>query len=201
MAWHQDTGVYYRKPDDTRAIDNAWEIYNFFVTTLGWKVESVAAMCGNMCQESTMNPLVRAFNVSGAFGLTQLTTHKQDMRTWCLANGYDHNTGAGQCQYINYQKTNQSAADQWYQTSTYPISFTQFADNTPNYTIDELAKAFNFCYERPGPTYNTDRTRYANYYYQLFQGSPPGPGPGTQIWLYKHKKPWYRAGGRKYINA
>lgn len=210
MAWHEDTGVYYAKPNrsgwpDQRAIDNAWEIYYFFVQNLGWNVSSVAAMVGNMTVESTLNPLVRAFTTSGAFGLTQLTTHKQGMKTWCQQHGYDYNTGYGQCQYINYQKTNQREADQWYQTSSFPISFTQFAENSVFYTLEQLAQAFCFCYERPGPNYNTDRTIFAEYYYQMYQGTPPGPGPtpgtGIPIFLLFKKKPWYRPGGRKYIHA
>lgn len=222
MAWNQDAGVYYAKPNrsgwpDQRAIDNAWEVYNFFHSALGWTVESVAALAGNMTQESTLNPLVRAFTTSGAYGLTQLTTHKQDMKTWCQTYGYDYETGYGQCWYINYQKTNQHQADQWYATNAYPISFREFAENTPGYTVDQLSRAFNFCYERPGPTYNTDRTEYSEYYYNLYQGEPPGPGPdppgpgpdppgptpglNIPIYILQRKKPWWRSGGRKYINA
>ena len=200
MAWHQtDQGVYYSF-QSTQADDNALEVYYYFTgsVTTAWAVESIAALAGNMQLESTMNPFIRAANQSGAFGLVQWITFKSQMISWAQNNGFTPTNGAPQCAYIELER--QGIDTQWLGRGDYQgITFSNFAYNSGNWTVAELTKMFWACFERSAE-YQPSRERYAAYYYQLFTGSPPGPGP-THKWLYKKKKPWYRAGGRKYINA
>lgn len=188
MSWHYAPGQYFQR-DGVEANDNAMEVYYFFSgLSVPWATESIAALAGNMNIESTMNPLVRLFTTSGAFGLVQWITHKQTMSTWCANNGYDRDTGPGQCAYIEAERG--GADDQWSRKSEWNnITFTQFAQNTPGYTVEQLAKCFNDCFEKPG-SYNPQRARWAVYYYQMFTGSPPGPTPGNiDKWLlFKFRK-------------
>jgi len=209
MAWHNsDQGIYYYKPGesgwpDQRAIDNGMEVYYFFTgnVTTPWTTESIAAMAGNMTLESTMNPFIRAANQSGAFGLVQWVTFKSNMISWANSNGLTPTDGMPQCSYIELER--QGIDTQWLGRGDYSgVTFSNFAYNSGGWTLAELTKMFWACFERSAE-YQTVRETYANVYYQLYTGTPPGPTPsgGLPIYILKRKKPWYRPGGRKYINA
>lgn len=207
MAWHNnDAGVYYYKPNesgwpDQRAIDNGMEVYYYFSQTVStaWAVESIAAMAGNMTLESTMNPYIRSVNQSGAFGLVQWVTFKSAMISWAQSNGYTPTDGYPQCAYIEQERL--GIDTQWLGRGDYQgITFSNFAYNSGNWTLAQLTRMFWACFERSAE-YQPIRETYASVYYQLYTQSPP-PGFDPKLLLLMRKnKPWWRSGGRKYINA
>lgn len=176
--------------------NNALECYSFF-SGKGWVIDAIAAICGNMAIESSINPDITNRR-SGAYGLTQWITHKQDMKDWCTANGYSWASGVGQTNYIEWERLNPAAADQWYGRGDYVgMTFTDFAHNTRGYTVRELTHAFWRCYERSGE-YQTERETKALHFYELF-GGQPGPGGNFPKWLlFNRKRKWYWQGGDKY---
>lgn len=178
--------------------NNAWLIwYYYWNLSPRWHLESIAALCGNIDQESTTNPLVRDFNSTGAFGLVQWATYKQALNTWCLQNGYNRDNGTDQCRYLEHER----AINQNYLVrSGYSLTWNDFAYNQQGKTVDYLTASFKYQYEK-NPSEDTDaRITKARHYYELFQGEQPYFGISNP-WLYSHKKPWWKPGGRKYIHA
>lgn len=197
MAWIEIGDTYLNQ---TQMDNNALEVYSFF-RGKGWATESIAALCGNMQRESTINPVVRTSTTSGAYGLTQWITNKSKMINWCTSNGYSYASGIGQCNYIEWERLNPSAADQWYGRNEYSgITFTNFAHNDMGYSVAELTRCFWASYERSAG-YDPQRATYSQHYYELF-GGQPGPGPSGDFpkWLLFNKRnKWYwKPGGRKY---
>lgn len=84
--WHaKPSGAY--TLGSSEANDNIMEIYNYF-TALGWSLEAISGMIGNMVAESGLNPWrwqSDRVNYSGGYGLVQYTP----------ASGYINNYGAG----------------------------------------------------------------------------------------------------------
>ena len=178
MAWIEiaDTNL-----NDTQRDNNALMVYAFY-HPLGWTTESIAAMAGNMSQESTLNPIIRSNPAAGAYGLTQLTYHKYDMINWCNNNGYNPATGNGQCAYYEYQRGHPET-DQWYGRNEFRgVTFSDFAYNNVNYTLEQLTRCFWQCYENSAG-YNPRRYRYAARYYQLYTGGPTPPITSIPPWL------------------
>lgn len=206
MAWYDTShGTYYRYTS-TEARANAWEVYNYF-RGLGnpWEIVSIAAMCGNMMLESTLNPYIRETTQSGAFGLVQWITHKQDMISWAQSQGLRATSGPAQVRYIEQERN--GIDDQWQGRQEYVgMRFSDFAYNTRGYDLQTLTHCFWRCFERSN-AYQTDRELYARYYYSMFTGEdPPGPGPGPEpgtvpAWLLFRRRPWWKLGGRKYITT
>ena len=200
MAWYDTTlGAHYSYTS-TEAVANAWEVYNYF-RGLGnpWSIDSIAALCGNMHVESYLNPYIRESTASGAFGLVQWITHKQDMINWAESNGLRATSGNAQVRYIEQERL--GIDDQWLQRGEYAQSFSSFAYNLNNLTVSQLARCFWDCFERSAE-YQTSRATRAEYYYSVFTGGePPTPTPGdVPTWLLlRRKKPWWKLGGRKYI--
>lgn len=203
MAWIEPGD---RSLSQSEMDNNAWECYYFFHDSIGWDVTALSAMCGNMQFESFINP-GKINAQSGAYGLTQWITNKTKMQNWCTNNGYSYSSGVGQTHYIDYERTHPGASqtDQWYGRGDFVgVTFNDFAFNTRNYDINTLTYCFWRCYERSA-AYQSIRETYAAHYYQLFQGTPPSPGPSPgsiiQEWLlgqmFKKKRWWYQ-GGRRY---
>lgn len=191
MAWIEPGNVYLNQ---TQMDNNAWEVYNFF-TSLNppWQMISVAALCGNMQLESTINP-GKINSGSGAYGLTQWTNNKTKMQTWCTTNGYQYDSGIGQTHYIEWERANPgpNGSDQWYATPSYNLSMSAFAYNSNNNDLNYLTAAFKYNYERNNNEDTATRQHYAQHYYELFGGSPPGPGNLLKKILGALLKPtWY----------
>lgn len=207
MAWivRVGTGSAYYLTTAERE-NNAWEMYAFFRSLSNpWDISALAALAGNMDVESTFNPGIT--NTSGYVGLTQYGgTRRTTFQSWMTSQGYSTWTdGNGQCEYLEYSRTHNSATEAWYGRGGYTNSFSDFAYNTQSWGIYDLCDMFQYCFERVdiGNPNATRRSRTAKYY-QMFTGEePPGPGPtpgpgSLPIWMLRKRRWWFN-GGRRYI--
>ena len=197
MAWIVRPGIQ-QSLTRSEMDNNAWEVYNYFhALTQPWTVESIAAMCGNMEAESSMNPGNE--NTNGAYGLTQYrNTRKTTFQSWMTNNGYQYYDGAGQCVYINYSLTHNSETEAWYGRGGYTNSFSDFAYNTGAWGLNDLTDMFQYCFERVSiGTPAGNRRGRAAHYLELFGGTPPGPTPGNiPLWMLYH----FLKGGKRHAH-
>ena len=125
---------------------NAQYILNY-LRGKGWTKNAVCGMLGNMQTESTINPGIwqglNANNTSGGFGLVQWTPATKYI-SWAQSNNYTVADMDSQLLRILYEV---SAGIQYYPTSAYNLTFTQFTKSTESAYY--LAGAFLHNYERP----------------------------------------------------
>lgn len=164
------------------------------LTVQGWSEYAIAALLGNMDQESTINPGFSQRGGSG-YGLVQWTPASR-WTDWADARGYEHNDGNGQILKIVEEMTADNQ-DEWYTTQEiygdnppngqYNLSRDEYITNSGNHTIDYLTSAWLWEYERPplATANESYRIQQANYWYNLFHGWTPKPDPGFNlpIWL------------------
>lgn len=187
--------------ESNEAIGNAYMIWNI-LSQLGWTVNAVCGLLGNLEVESGYNPwryegdniqsMASAQSWGYGYGLVQFTPCRKyqfDSRAQQLF-GYGPNwsdqTGSlndGTAQLIFIDRF----AD-YYPTSSYPETYSQFKQS--NATADYLARVWIYNYERPAdPSASiAQREAAALYWYSILSGTPPGPGPwpGTiPVWLMK----------------
>lgn len=193
MTWHAKAQGAYAK-ESQEAIDNAQEIYTT-LSRLGWTVNAVSGLLGNMDVESGYNPwryqnddVQTQASVSAGwplgYGFVQYSpANKYIGNPYCTGlYGYNPNfsdkTGSptdGNAQALAID----SLPGQWIPTDTYPMSYAEFKASTGN--AGDLAMAFLLNYERPGDPGATEtrRREAAEYWYVTLTGGPgPGPGPG-----------------------
>lgn len=155
-----------------------------FFQPAGWSVNAISALAGNMEAESTINPgrwqSDDVGNLAGGFGLVQWTP-ATNVRDWIQSylGSTDYTNGVYQCQRIIYELDN---GLQYYPTTNYPETFTQFSVSTksPGY----LAKAFLLNYERPAdqsPEMQAYRASLAEKWYTFITGQPAPKS--TPAWL------------------
>lgn len=174
------------------------------LTAKGFSLNAICGICGNMQNESAMNPGVyeawhkRPFPyVNWGLGLVQWTPNVK-YNDWCKANGdlhiYDIES---QCKRIDWEADHnaQYGRDEdplprsWGYTDV--PTFREF--KTSNLDPYTLGVNFFWYYEKPNNDLKNAKARgeNANKYYQLFGGQPgpdPGPEPPTPtttipIWL------------------
>ena len=111
-----------------------------------WSKKSIQAICGNMSAESNINPQVQERGGSG-YGLVQWTP-KQNLinRAKKIKQYKSYDMMYTQMQVIDYEADNHI---QWYPTSSYPITFKEFMQNTGNHSLEYLVGAWLKNYERP----------------------------------------------------
>ncbi len=142
---------------------NAQYILNYLLDK-GWTKNAVCGMLGNMQTESTINPGIwqslNENNMSGGFGLVQWTPATNYIN-WAQNNNLTVADMDSELQRILYEV---SAGLQFYATSTYNMSFTQFTHSTESAYY--LACVFLHNYERPANA-SQDQTRgnQATYWY------------------------------------
>ncbi len=142
---------------------NAQYILNY-LRDRGWTKNAVCGMLGNMQTESTINPGIWQSlienNMSGGFGLVQWTPATKYI-DWAESNNLSVANMDSELQRILYEV---SAGLQFYATSTYNMSFTQFTASTESAYY--LACVFLHNYERPANA-SQDQTRgdQATYWY------------------------------------
>ena len=156
---------------------NATIIYDYF-TGMGWTVESVCGMLGNMESESGINPGVyqnrlNPPNLDLGFGLVQWTPATK-LISWA---GSTYQQGNRQCDRILYESVN---GIQWFRNPNAPIiepalTFAEFTIST--LPVGELANYFLWYYEHPAETIQPNRATQAEQWYEYLSGSAPDPEP------------------------
>jgi len=154
--------------------ENAKFIYKQFYG-LGWTLNSIAGMLGNMQRESTINPGIwqslKEGNLEGGYGLVQWTPATK-LIDWAEERGWDYSHIQVQCMKIHYEMVD---GGQYYETSSYPLSFKEFSESTesPEY----LASAFLYNYERAGVSAEEERRTNARYWYDYLKDLDPNWEP------------------------
>lgn len=147
--------------------NNATLVWQYF-QPLGWTLNAVAGMLGNMEKESSINPGIWGnLDPSGppdetGYGLVQWTPYTR-ITTWLSSHGYAIDDGNGQCAKLQEEMEHPEIEVTWIETESYPLSFREFAFSTqdPGY----LAMAFLRNYERPYDPDQPDRAERAQKWY------------------------------------
>lgn len=153
---------------------------------LGWSVNAIAALLGNMENESTINPgrwEGDDVNKGPGYGLVQWTPYSK-FTDWATDNGYDDpSTMEANLARLQWERENNT---QYYSTPDYPLTFEEFiaSEESPHY----LAAAFAWNYERSWTVlYGSEeekeilrqvRGQDASKWYEFLTGSP-APTPDT----------------------
>lgn len=158
-------------------LNNATIIHTV-LTSLGWSVNAICAILGNMDKESTINPNIYEGLVadnSRGYGLVQWTPATK-LIDWCNSVGKDYTDGYAQLDRIEWERKNSQQwgrngyADDYGFPNNPPITFQEFA--VSNLDVNTLTNYFVLYYERPAQQYYESslqgRKDVANYYYELF---------------------------------
>lgn len=176
----------YKYFDTAEQQNNALCLRDWFLTNSDWSLQAIAGLAGNVQQESGFNPDLIEHGGTG-HGLVQWTppTDLYVVLDYLYGNHDDWGDPVKQLSVImaEYGKaigtippvTDPDFEKQWYETSSYPISWLDWSHSTqdPGY----LAMAFEYNYERPA-AHHPERAEYARQWYQYFLDnpySPPGP--------------------------
>lgn len=153
------------------------DIIASYFYSIGWTINSIAAMVGNMEAESYINPgqWQHGYPVEGipadniGYGLVQWTPWTK-YSSWA---GSDFRTNFDKELYrIKYELDN---GIQWIPTASYPFTFQEFTQATEMVaSVEWLAMCFFKDYER-GTGGETARQNNASYWYTYLQNNPPGP--------------------------
>lgn len=174
---------------DTEQKVNALYIFSY-LSSIGWTVNAIAGVLGNMENESALNPgrwEGNNVNAGPGYGLVQWTPYTT-YTDWCSYYGYDPSEMDSNLKRIAWELENNL---QYYETESYPLSFQEFTRSTESpYT---LACAFAWNYERSYTVlYGTEaeqealrqlRGGDAEKWYTFLSGltpTPPGGGGGSQ---------------------
>lgn len=174
--------------NDTEMKNNAEMVYKYF-KRVGWSLNAISAMLGNMQVESTINPGIWENLVVEAegrgFGLVQWTPWT-NYTNWADSKGYTWDDGSGQCYWIAYETKNYG---QWlnneYISTAYPMTFDEFIVSTesPEYLADVFLRNF----ERPADLNQPIRQTYARQWYNYLIELDGEPTP-TPIPVPKRKR-------------
>lgn len=134
-----------------------------YLCARGWSKNGVCGMLGNMQAESTINPGIWQSLQEGrydlGFGLVQWTP-ATNYTNWAAAHGYAIGDINGQLQKILEELEN---GTQYYPTKNYPETFREFSVSQKS--VEYLAEAFLFNYERPGDPNPGPRRINARYWF------------------------------------
>lgn len=173
--------------------NNAACIFSYFYFK-GWTLNAIAALCGNVMQESKFNPALIEIGGTG-HGLVQWTppSNLYDVLDVLFGNHDNWEDGTKQCDvlYAEYQESTGEAhrgiEPQWYPTSAYPMSWKEWATATSD--PGNLALAFQANYERPASLHQ-ERAEYARKWFEILKNidpKPPGsdtnPHKGMPLWM------------------
>lgn len=150
--------------------DNAKYIYEY-LRNKGWTKNAICGMLGNMQRESTINPGIwqnlDEGNTSLGFGLCQWTPASKYIN-WCNEHGFTPSSMDSNLKRIIWELEN---GEQYYPTTEYPETFSQFTKSTKSVTY--LASAFLHNYERAGVSAEAERQENATYWYSVLSDSVP----------------------------
>ena len=152
--------------------NNARLVWNYF-GSLGWTLNAVAGMLGNMQRESTINPGIwqnldpSQPSVLG-YGLVGWTPGTR-ITNWLTSHGYELTSGEGQCAKIKEEWQHPEIEVVWITTDEYPETFNEFVSSheSPEY----LASCFLYNYERAGVAAEDERRKNARKWYNFLSSS------------------------------
>lgn len=155
----------------TEMKNNAELLWDYF-RPLGWTLEAVSAMLGNMQVESNINPGIWGdLNPNGdpdttGYGLVQWTPYTR-ITNWLRSHGYELGDGDAECEKIQEEMEHPEIEVTWLPVGDYQFTFKEFAHSTksPEY----LADAFLKCYERPADPEQPIRGTYAREWYNFLK--------------------------------
>lgn len=182
MAWLYEIGTvkYFTQ---SQMENNATEFYNYF-SPLGYTLESICGMLGNIQRESTLNPgLKEKESTSSGWGLIQWTP-SNNLTDYATAKGQNWYDGNLQCLLINDEVLN-GYSGQWIPTTSYPYSGAEFSKLTD---VEEAVKSYCFERERAGVVALDERIQNGKNWYEYLSGKPPKPPTPTPS---KRKMPIY----------
>lgn len=180
MAWNTGYRVWLT---EAQSLENAQMVINHFAGT-DWSGAALAALCGNMRHESSINPDMYEYgydwSADRGYGLVQWTPRSKYWN-WAVANNLPPESGDSQLARIDYEVNNNI---QWIPTSEFNyMTFAEFRTNAGNWTIDYLTAAFTWSYERPNRTAGEnsmpDRVAFAHRVYSELDLSGSGGGGGV----------------------
>lgn len=144
-----------------------------------WSINAIAALCGNAQSEGALNPNQWQYglnkNPNGGYGLWQWTPATKFLN-WAAQNGYPKNDILHQVIRLNYER---QSGIQYYKTPNYNFSFTEFLEG--DYSVDTLARAWLYNYERPKDPEASEEVRVSNSenWYEFLTGKTPEPPTPT----------------------
>ena len=146
MAWHDGEQVWL---SESQSLENAQLVANHFKGT-DWTKESIAALCGNMRHESSINPNMYEYgydwSANRGYGLVQWTPRSKYW-DWAVARGLSPRSGDSQLARIDYEVDNNI---QWIPRERISnLTFKQFRTNSRGWSVEQLTEAFTWGYERP----------------------------------------------------
>lgn len=146
MPWITE---YRRWLSESESLNNAQMVANHFKGT-DWTKESIAALCGNMRHESSINPNMYEYgydwSADRGFGLVQWTPRSKYWN-WAESNNMEPRSGYSQLARIDYEV---DANIQWIPRSSIDnLTFKEFRTNSRGLSVDALTRAFTWGYERP----------------------------------------------------
>lgn len=202
MSWHcKNIGAYSRTSSYAR--ENAQATYDV-LNAIGWCLESVCALLGNVEHESGYNPWRwqsdQVLASTDTYNITHQTGHaygycQQDPAGKYIYSNYSQlqygygpkfsdttgniNEGYAQLRYIHH--VCEQGLPEWDKDNALAqglgLPFNDFIANTPNYTVAQLTRTFFGCYERG--TWSNNRVTAAEYWYNQLGGYTPVDPPGS----------------------
>lgn len=162
------SGNYYLT--ESQCLFNAYIVRDYLLE-LGWSINAICGILGNMRYESGINPGIYESLVvadSSGYGLVQWTPSTKFI-DWANDRNYPIDDIEHQILRIKYEVEN---GGQWASTSSFTLSFSDFTTSTE--TPEYLTEAFMRCYERPG-NFSTLQKRqdYARMLFNNWEGIEP----------------------------
>ena len=193
LDWmHEETDNYPTMPSSYKQ-NNTRLVYGV-LQSLGWCLESICGVLGNMENEGMLNPgqcelgrgLPQYNTTTGiptnvyylpdqshnyGLGLCGWTQAPNAVLQRSVDTGIPWYNGTMQCQLLNEADT----MGFWIPTTSWPDSFSDFKTNAANRSVADLASAFLWEYERPDPAtaHEAERRAQAEYWYTYLSGSGP----------------------------
>lgn len=195
MAWIvRETDSAANNLTEEEAENNCLEVDNYLRGELGWSVNAVSAVCGNMWVESHINPGCWQYgfyeNWNMGYGLGQWTPASK-LKNWAEARGLPFR-GNGNTQLMMLAED----SGQWH-TSSYPyppgkvppISWEEFKHS--ELPVSTLTEYFLYYWEDPHDSAEPSRQYridHALKYYEIITGHTPIPPTPTKKkgipWMY-----------------
>ena len=139
---------------------NGKSAINYFknLSNYGWSNNSICAILGNMCFESSLNPQLQQRGGAG-YGLVQWTPKSNlTSRAKAIKQGSTYDTMFTQLSVIDYEVKTKK---QWIKTTRYPLTFEEFVTDS-THDILYLTGAWLCNYERPADQSDSNISKRCN---------------------------------------